>query len=80
MISMKTSHTELLARQLLSLVRHGSPVWLKSKQEVQQIQRSGFDSRCCQIFREVAGLERGPLSLVSTVEGLLGRKKVEAPV
>jgi hypothetical protein len=25
-------------------------------------------------FREVVGLERGPLSLVSTIEELLGRK------
>jgi hypothetical protein len=33
----------------------------------------GFDSRCYQIFWEVVGLERGPLSLVSTVEELLGR-------
>jgi hypothetical protein len=35
---------------------------------------SGFDSRRCQIFREVVGLERGPLSLVSTYEELLERK------
>jgi hypothetical protein len=40
----------------------------------QQIQRSGFDSRRYHIFWEVAGLERGPLSLVSTIEELLGRK------
>jgi hypothetical protein len=33
----------------------------------------GFDSRRCQIFREVVGLERGPLSLVGTIEELLGR-------
>jgi hypothetical protein len=33
----------------------------------------GFDSRHCQIFWEVAILERGPLSLVSTIEELLGR-------
>jgi hypothetical protein len=39
-----------------------------------QIQRSGFDSRCYQIFWEVVGLERGPLSIVSTTEELLGRK------
>jgi hypothetical protein len=39
-----------------------------------QIQRSGFDSRHYQIFWEVVGLERGPLSLVSTTEELLGRK------
>jgi hypothetical protein len=38
------------------------------------IQRSGFDSRRYHIFWEVVGLERGPLSLVSTIEELLGRK------
>jgi hypothetical protein len=32
----------------------------------------GFDSPCYQIFSEVVGLERGPLSL-STIEELLGR-------
>jgi hypothetical protein len=39
-----------------------------------QIQRPGFDSRCYQIFWEVVGLERGPHSLMSTIEELLGRK------
>jgi hypothetical protein len=39
-----------------------------------QIQRSGFDSRRYKIFREVAGLKRGPLSLVSTIEELLERE------
>jgi hypothetical protein len=34
----------------------------------------GFDSRHYQIFWEVVGLERGPLSLVSTNEELPGRK------
>jgi hypothetical protein len=33
----------------------------------------GFDSRRHQIFWEVVGLERGPLSLVSTIEELLER-------
>jgi hypothetical protein len=36
-------------------------------------QRSGFGSGLYQIFREVVGLEWGPLSLVSTTEELLGR-------
>jgi hypothetical protein len=39
-----------------------------------QIQSSGFDSRRYQILCEVVGLERGPLSLVSTTEELLERK------
>jgi hypothetical protein len=33
----------------------------------------GFDSRHYQIFWEVVGLERGPFSLVSTIEKPLGR-------
>jgi hypothetical protein len=33
-----------------------------------QIQRSGFDFLRYQIFWQAAGLERGPLSLVSTTE------------
>jgi hypothetical protein len=35
----------------------------------------GSDSRRYQIFCEVVGRERGPLSLLSTTEELLGRKK-----
>jgi hypothetical protein len=35
---------------------------------------AGFDSRRYQIFWEVVGLERGALSLVSTIEELLDRK------
>jgi hypothetical protein len=38
-----------------------------------RIRGPGFDSRRYQIFCEVVGLERGPLSLVSTIEELLGR-------
>jgi hypothetical protein len=45
-------------------VSSGQSSWL-------QIQRSGFDSR---IFWEAVGLERGPLSLVSTTEELLESK------
>jgi hypothetical protein len=39
-----------------------------------QIQRLRFDSRRYQIFREVVGLERAPLSFVSAIEELLERK------
>jgi hypothetical protein len=35
----------------------------------------GFDSQRYQIFWEVVGLERGPFSLVSAIEELLGRKR-----
>jgi hypothetical protein len=38
----------------------------------------GFYSRCYQIFLEVVGLERGPLSLVSKTEELLGRKSSDS--
>jgi hypothetical protein len=56
-----------------------SPLWSSCQSSWIQIQRSGFDSWCYQILQEVVGLERGPLSLVSTIEELLDRK-VEAPV
>jgi hypothetical protein len=39
-----------------------------------QIQRPGFHSQHYQILWQVVGLERGPLSLVSTTEELLDRK------
>jgi hypothetical protein len=49
-------------------------MWSSGQSSWLQIQRSGFDSRRYQIFLEVVGLERGPLSLVSTIEELLVRK------
>jgi hypothetical protein len=45
-------------------------LWPSGQSSWLQTQRSGFDSRCYQIFRGVLGLERGPLSLVSTTEEL----------
>jgi hypothetical protein len=50
-----------------------SPLWSSSQNSCLQIQRSGFDSRRYHIF-SVVGLERGPLSLVSTIEKLLERE------
>jgi hypothetical protein len=50
------------------------PLWSSGQSSWLQIQRSGFDPRHYPIFWEVVGLERGPLSLVSTFEKLLGRK------
>jgi hypothetical protein len=50
------------------------PLWSSGQSSCLQIQRSGFDSRRYQIFWEVLGLERGPLSLVSAIEELLERK------
>jgi hypothetical protein len=48
------------------------PLW--SSGSWLQIQWSGFHSRRYQIFWEVVNLERGPLSLVCTIEELLERK------
>jgi hypothetical protein len=48
-------------------------LWSSSQSSWLQIHRSEFDSRHYQVF-EVVGLERGPLSLVSTIEELLGLK------
>jgi hypothetical protein len=49
-------------------------LWSSGQSSWLQIQWSGFNSRRYQIFSEVVGLERGPLSLVSTTEELLERK------
>jgi hypothetical protein len=53
------------------------PLWSSGQSSWLQIRRPGFDSRHYQ--KKVLGLERGPLSLVSTTEELLDRK-VAAPV
>jgi hypothetical protein len=54
-------------------------MWSSGQSSWLQIHKSGFDSRRYQIFCGVLGLERGPLSLVSTTEELLDWK-VAAPV
>jgi hypothetical protein len=56
------------------------PLWSSGQRSWLQIQRYGFDSRRYEIFWEVVGLERGPLSLVNSTEQLLEKKKVAAPV
>jgi hypothetical protein len=55
----------------------GPLLWSSGQSSWLQIRRPGFDSRALQ--KKVVGLERGPLSLVSTTEELLDRK-VAAPV
>jgi hypothetical protein len=50
------------------------PLWSSGQSSWLHIQRSGLDSRRYQIFWEVVFLEWGPLSLVTTIEGLLERK------
>jgi hypothetical protein len=51
------------------------PLWSSGQSSRPQIQKSGFDSRRNQIFWEVVGLEWRPLSLVSTIEKLLEKKR-----
>jgi hypothetical protein len=58
--------------QLKSLV--GPRLWSSGQSSWQQTQRFRFNSRRYQIFWEVVGLERGPLSLVSTTEELLEKE------
>jgi hypothetical protein len=50
------------------------PLWSSGQSSSLQIRRFGLASRRYQIFCEVVGLERGPLSLISTIEELLERK------
>jgi hypothetical protein len=59
---------------IITIIINGPPLWSSGQSSWLQIQRSGFDSRRYQIFWDVVGLERGPLSLVTTTEELLGRK------
>jgi hypothetical protein len=51
------------------------PLRSSGQSSLLQIQRSRFDSRSYQIFWKVVGLERGLLSLLSTTEELLERKR-----
>jgi hypothetical protein len=50
------------------------PLWTSAQSSWLLTQRSWFDSRSYHSFWEVVGLERSPLSLVSTTEELLERK------
>jgi hypothetical protein len=59
---------------LVAMVIERLPLWSCGQSSWLQIQRFRFDSRRYQILWEVVGLELGPLSLVSAIEELLGRK------
>jgi hypothetical protein len=56
------------------ILTNGPPLWSSGQSSSLQVLRSGFDSRRYQIFWEVVGLERGPLSLLSTTKELFQRK------
>jgi hypothetical protein len=58
--------------------RLGPTLWSSGQSSWLEIRSTGFDSRHYQ-KKKVVGLERGPLSLVSTTEKLLDRR-VAAPV
>jgi hypothetical protein len=64
-------HIPLLSIFIFSHIRLGPPLWSSGHSFWLQIWRSGFDSQALQ--KKIVGLERGPLSLVSTIEELLGR-------
>jgi hypothetical protein len=49
-------------------------LWSSGQSSWLQIQMSGYDSLRYEIFWELGGGERGPLSLVSKTEELLGRE------
>jgi hypothetical protein len=51
------------------------PLWPSGQSSWLQIRRPAFDSRRYQIFWTVVGLERGPISLVSTIEELVFERK-----
>jgi hypothetical protein len=63
----KARLTDLRCRTKL-LNMQWSPLWPSSQSSWLLIQRFGFDSLPYQIFWDAVGLERGPLSLVSTTE------------
>jgi hypothetical protein len=52
----------------------GPSLWSSGQSSWLQVQRSEFVSLRYQVFLQVVILERGPLSLVSTIEELLGRE------
>jgi hypothetical protein len=61
-----------------STIQQRPPLWSSGQSSWLQIRRPGFDSLHYQ-KKKVVGLERGPLSLVSTTGELLDRQ-VAAPV
>jgi hypothetical protein len=66
-------------KYLIYSVTSRPPLWSSAHSSWLQIQRSRVRSVCYQIFLEVIGLKRGPLSLMRIIEELLERT-VAAPV
>jgi hypothetical protein len=62
----------------MEVLKLRSPLWSSGDSSWLQIRRPGIDSQHYQ-KKKLVGLERGPISLVSTTEELLDRK-VAAPV
>jgi hypothetical protein len=65
-------HSNFLRSVLISYYHLRTALWSSDQNSWLRIQKSGLDSRRYQIFWEVVGLERGPPSLVSKIEELLG--------
>jgi hypothetical protein len=59
---------------IINIITFWLPLWSSGESFWLQIQSSGLDSGHYQIFWEVVGLERSPLSLLSTSEELLERE------
>jgi hypothetical protein len=69
--SYRTSQKDWKFQCLISVL--WPPLWSSGQSSWLQIRRPGFDSRYYQ-KKKVVGLERGPLSLVSTIQQILDRK------
>jgi hypothetical protein len=67
-----------MSKIVVVILLYRPPLWSSGQSSWLQIRRPGFDSRHYK-KKKAVGLERGPLSLVSTTEELLDRK-VAAPV
>jgi hypothetical protein len=71
-----TAYNSVMLMDITLILKYGVKLcclWSSGQSSWPQIQRSGFESQRYQIFW-VVGLERGPLSLMSTTEEILGRK------
>jgi hypothetical protein len=73
-VSAATNQQGPIDSTLNSDICHATASVVSGENSWLQIQNPGFNSRRYQIFREVAGLEQGQLSLVCTIEELLERK------